>query len=685
MHNSLLTIAILTSIMFSIPVTISAAAAFDGEFFSGEGDIEYLELLDISRRMFHPDPEFMHIAMLYTPVWNGLVEGPTWNAWWIQNSYGPTYCALPFYTEPFTTFLQNAQDLWFDQMGDGKRAGDRDLVAPDGALCDAALPGRIIYKQGDGRVDIHDWGMEFTAAGLLLQAELLLISRDAEAIAHYLPKLERCARFIETRRDPENNLFLAGPAGNLLAPNYAGWKQPDGSFRKAYLAGLSITYTAALDRLIEVFKLANEAKKAEAFQELRDSAKKALGQLATEEGYFIKSLDPDGTRHGVYGAEKHGYFCASPNHDAIAFRVAGEAQARKIYEKIAAIPELRRHDLIIANQPGLDDMYDPGTSWLWKHGTWVNGGHWSTCEARMILGYYILGEYDDARRSMNRILEFAKQYRMDNPLVEFGSKVYQPKEPINICYDSFGPPAAMVRGLFEYRYSADHLQLVPHIPPAITQLVQKFPIRFGEHRLYIACAGSGPVTRVRVNNAPWATHNDKAVLLPIDRLAKKTVEIKIALGDGDLSQLPRSLRAFPEPLSMPDEKALAQLAQRAGVTAESMENRLRRIRRFIEGLAREGIGRVYELPHARLALQCAESFSRHLEGGAANTFKTVDFSALPETTREAAAHLHRDTALRVLDGLEKMLAAHATSGDPGENALYKEWEKAAEEAEPAGG
>ena len=68
--------------------------------------------------------------------------------------------------------------------------------------------------------------------------------------------LERSANFIETRRDPTNNLFLAGPAGNLLAPSYAGWQRPDGTYDKAYLAGLSVTYIAALDRLIELEKLA---------------------------------------------------------------------------------------------------------------------------------------------------------------------------------------------------------------------------------------------------------------------------------------------------------------------------------------------------------------------------------------------------------------------------------------------
>ena len=79
---------------------IHAAASFEGKYFRGEGDAGYLELLELARRMYAADPAFQNIPMLYTPAWNGLVEGPTWGAWWIQNSYGPTYCALPFYLEP---------------------------------------------------------------------------------------------------------------------------------------------------------------------------------------------------------------------------------------------------------------------------------------------------------------------------------------------------------------------------------------------------------------------------------------------------------------------------------------------------------------------------------------------------------------------------------------------------------
>jgi len=527
-----LAIVLLAAALAAAPLAAAAAERFDGRFYRGEGDIEYLELLDISRRMFAPDPEFQNAAMLYTPSWNGFVEGPTWGAWWIQNSYGPTYCALPFYTEPYVTFLQNAQDLWFDQMGDGKRVWTRKgvaLVIPDGQLCDAASPNWFIPKQGDGRVEIHDWGVEFTAAGLLMQAELLLISRDPTAIAHYLPRLERCANFLDTRRDPKTNLFLAGPAGNLLAPSYAGWERPDGSYHKAYLAGLSVTTIAALDRLVELETLARRPGKAALYTQRRDLARKGLPRLTTPEGYFLKYLDPDGTPHGLYGAPKHGYFEATVNHDAICFRVADDAQAHRIYAKLASIPGLRRHGLIVTNHPTLDDMYRPPTGWLWKHGTWVNGGHWTTCEARMIMAYYRLGKHADARRAMEKILSFARAFRMDNPLVDFGNAVYQPKQPINLCYDTLGAPAAMVRGLFEYLYRADALTLIPHTPPAITRLEQHFPIRFGSKRLWLATTGSGPVTAVLVNGKPWKGFDTTSVSLPYDATPQEAV-VAIALG-----------------------------------------------------------------------------------------------------------------------------------------------------------
>ena len=42
-----------------------APGTFEGKFFSGAGDAEYLQLLDISGRMFAPDPEFQNMVRQY--------------------------------------------------------------------------------------------------------------------------------------------------------------------------------------------------------------------------------------------------------------------------------------------------------------------------------------------------------------------------------------------------------------------------------------------------------------------------------------------------------------------------------------------------------------------------------------------------------------------------------------------
>ncbi|MBN1489302.1 MAG: hypothetical protein JXA69_05235 [Phycisphaerae bacterium] len=650
------------------PAAVAAAAAerFDGRYFSGEGDVEYLRLLDVARRMFSPDPEYQNAAMLYTPEWNGFVEGPTWDAWWIQNSYGTTYSALPFYDEPLITFLQNAQDLWFDQMGDGRTprpftqhtGATFDWIPPDGCLCDAASPGRFIAKQGDGRVDIHDWAFEFTAAGIIMQAEVLLISRDVKAIARYLPKLERCAAFIETRRDPKTNLFLVGPAANLLAPSYAGWKRPDGTYDRAYLAGLSVTYVAAMDRLIELCTLAGAPDRAALHRQNRETARKGLARLVTDEGYFIKSLDPDGTRHGVYGAEKHGYFEASPNHDAIAFRVVDDAQAQRIYRKIVSIAGLRPHDFIIANDPTLDDMYTEATG-LWRFGHWVNGGHWSTCEARMILAYYRLGAFEDARRSMRQLMTFAQQFRMDNPLIDFGSKVYQPNEPINLCYDSFGPPAALIRGLFEYLYRADALTLMPHIPPGITRLEQHFPIRFGSKRIYLATRGSGKVTGALVNGEPWKAATADSVVLNYDKTPEVAC-VEILLGGAE-SIAPWS----PGGRDTQREPAMAE-ALSADLT--ELDARANRMRNFESALCDAGLGQRYEAAHARLAADWMATIHARRWLQAAGKL-----SPLPEPSQVAADQAYIDTAVKLLDGLEAELKRYAQSDDPQEQTIHRLW------------
>jgi hypothetical protein len=663
---------------------LNAAAPFNGRFFTGEGDIEYLELLDNARRMYDADSEFENMAMLYTPQWNGVVEGPTWGAWWVQNSYGPTYCAIPFYEEPFVTFLQNSQDLWFDKMGDGKTSyvwnGKDSWVPPDGCLMDCASDTWAMHRQGDGRVSIHDWGVEFTAAGGLMQSELLLVNRDPAALAKYLPKLERCASFIESRRDPTNNLFLAGPAGNLLAPSYAGAKLADGAYGMGCLAGLSVTYIAFLDRLIELEKLEGRAGQTELWSSRRASARDGLALLATEEGYLVKSIDPDGTRHGVYGAARHGYFEASPNHDAICFRVVDEAQSLRIYQKLASIPGLRPHDVVIANCPSLDDMYEAPQG-LWAFGTWVNGGHWTTCEARALMAYSRLGKYEDARRSMKHIMTFARQFRMDNPLTDFGNAVYQPGEPINLTYDAFGAPSGLIRGLFEYLYSAAGLRLVPHIPEGITRLEQRFPIRFGTKRLYLAVAGNGPIRSVRVNGKRWKSFDANSVFLPY-KSTPQLAAIQIVRGeaaaktfkapksDCSVAPLP-ALADWPRPPQKPpvDGNLMASAGPTTeAITLKTLLDRAARLRRFNEAMVAAGLKDAYEAAHARLAVNCLLAAHQRAE-----LLSAGKLTALPPRSEAAADKLYLSTPMKLCSGLEKLLDSWQGSGDPRKRRIYGLW------------
>ena len=515
---------------------------YEGKFCSGSGDKVYLQLIDESFAFLHPNPVVPNLSMLYKPEWNTLVEGAGWGGWWIQNSYGFSYSATPFLPEPWFTLLQNSWDLFWANQGDGIRKGRHgkpgsilhELVAPDGSLGDVAGPDFIVYKQGDGNVKIHDWYYEGAAAGLIMQAEILLAGRDTEDINYYLPKMERASDFIERQRDPQNGLFLAGPAANLLAPSYGGVIQPDGSFGKAYLSGLSISYLAVLDRMVELYKLIDDKEKLKEYENRQKITRESLPLLLTSEGYFVKSLEPGGVKHGVLGQDNYGYLEGVANADAVALRVADEETSKSIYNKISSFKEIRPFDFLLTNAPGLDDTY-----WSWgqtegekmrgfyKYGTWVNGGVWGTVEGRAILMYYRLGKFDDIRRSASRAMKWAKDFRMDAPWSQFGENTHNPWSDsgnfkvggVAVMIDNFAIPAATIRGLFDYEYRYDRLILRPRIPSTISQYTQKEPVRFGDKRLFLSCKNGGPKIKwVKVNGKKIDSESSAEIALYYDNL-----------------------------------------------------------------------------------------------------------------------------------------------------------------------
>jgi hypothetical protein len=545
-------------VLFVLMISISCgpdsreANRYDGEFCTGEGDADFLRLIDESFAFFNPNPAVPNLTMVYKPEWDTFVEGAGWDAWWIQNSYGFSYSATPFLPEPWFSTLQRSWDLHWDNQGDGKRMSMwggsptgswfSHLVAPDGSLGDMARPNEIGFKQGDGDQNVHDWFYEATAAGVVMQAEILLVSRDLEAIHYYLPKMERACNFIEKTRDPKNNLFLVGPACNLLAPSYGGVRQPDGSFGKGYLSGVSITYLAALDRMVELYRMAGEKEKLELYGHRQKITRESLPLLLTSGGYFAKSMEPGGMKHGVLGQEHFGYLEGVANADAVALRVVDEKTAQTIYTQIARFPAIRPFDFLLTNAPGLDDTYwgrgsIPGQEMegFRQFGDWVNGGAWGTVEGRAILMYYRLGKFADIRRSATRAMRWAKDFRMDAPWSQRGENTSNPWSDtgkyhvggVSVMIDNFAIPAAIIRGLFDFDYRSDRLILRPRIPGSITYYAQKQPVRFGEKRIYLSCRNGGPdVKSVTINGTAMdITTPEEAVLMFSELPVNAKIEI----------------------------------------------------------------------------------------------------------------------------------------------------------------
>ncbi len=655
---------------------------YNGKYCKGEGDVKFLRLIDESFAFFHPNPTVPNISMLYEPNWNTLVESGGWSAWWIQNSYGFSYSVSPFLQEPWVSILQRSWDMFWNNQGDGKRMGrpyskdDSDggplmrLVAPDGSLRDAAFPTEIIYKQGDGNIEIHDWFYEATAAGVVVQCEILLTNRNQKAIAHYLPMMERACNFIEKTRDSKNNLFLVGPACNLLAPSYGGVRQPDGTFGKGYLAGLSITYLAALDRMVELYKLVGNKEMIALYEHRQNITRQSLPKLLTPAGYFIKSLEPTGIKHGVIGQQQYGYLEGVANADAVALRVVDDKTAQSIYKQIAGFPEIRPFDFLLTNAPGLDDTY-----WSWgnttgkemggihEYGCWVNGGVWGTVEGRSILMYYRLGKFEDIYSSSVRAMKWAKDFRMDDHLTQRGENSYnlwydkgseRHNNGVTVTVDNFAIPAATIRGLFDYEYKSDRLILRLRLPGSITKFTQKEPVRFGDKEIYLSCQNGGPkVKSVTINGKLAKVESPDAVVLTYNELPINAKVKIITEGGWEKEMITAPYPVIPALIAEKDTKTFS-----SADWPDSLRKPFKVLSSMKKYLAKDARAE-YERAYITSAIESFEAYYyRRIMKLAPGYFR-------PNTIlkQETILKLYSNTAFAMYKGFKKRMEEYSQQGD----------------------
>lgn len=658
---------------------------FSGTWVEGVGDVRMLDAINAAFESTRPSPHMANLSLLYKRDWNGYVEGPVWPCWWIQNTFGATYSMMPFLgEEPYASWIGNSQAMWFDLMGNNKRKDGRGLVGPDGCLCDAAfqwlnggskngfgdprleggavgqeLDGKISsegvwFNQGDGAID-GDWFIGTTVAGLLLEADRLLVRHDADAAKVRLAQLKRVAAFLDTRRDPEVNLLYCGKGANLLAPSYAPRKK-DGTIGQGYLAELSVNYVAALERLAEVCVLCNQPDEAGQYRITAEKVRQALPRLMTPQGYFIRGEDIAGTRRGVFGAQKHGYFEAQPNHYAGAFRVVDDETNRKIIRfmldsvKGSAEPgSLVPHGLIIPNYPGYDDHAGEGDM---TFGTWCNGGGWPAHQGTMGIASFRAGEFSHPFGAWAAIRPMMEAFRAETPLRLWGALPWKGtlKQPYNMVYDCWGAPGGLLRSLFEYEYTATGVRLWPHIPPGITSLIQKLPATFGKTRIFIAATGEGKPVKAIVDGVSLSMEADGSVFIPLDG-SPGNVTVEFLLGDAASKRIKPDNRKTLIPRV--GDKYFWSLASQ--VDSMSNTDEFAATGAFLLSMEKAGLGESFEAGQARVVIEVLNALHERHRLAASGLLQIPQLEEIPPAKADAVEELYARQARFILGGLQDHL------------------------------
>ena len=659
----------------------SIRRTYQGKWVEGVGDAKRLKLIDKAFDSIDASAEMVNLAMNYKRDWDGFsLSNEAWPAWWIQNTYGPSYGMMPFLAEPYATWMKNAQGMWFREMADGKRKDANGYLAPDGSLCDATLvyrnggrdlgfghpgwphstgpinDGKIkmqttYYRQGDGGHGSNDWGIGFTAAGLVLECERLLVSRDRDAIKERLPQLRRVAGFLDARRDKKTNLLKGGKGSNLLAPGFDGYTSSDGGKQMVYLTELSVNYCAGLNRLAEICDIIGEKRESKSYRAIAGKIRTALPSMMDDKGTFIMFKDPEGIRHGVYDAEEYGYLEATPNHDAVCMRVVDDAASRKIIERMVSIKGLAPHDLILSNYPAYDEPAYP-TAGLMRYGTWVHGGHWSTTQGRMNVACLRVDEFDHPFKSWDRMCKIMQNFRADAPFGERGLKPWgsQMGRRYNNVFDCWGVPAGVIRGLFEYDYRSDGLRIRPHLPSGITRYVQKKAVMFGGTKIYLTVTGSGKVTSAKANGKGCRINVDGWINLK-SLGEKPVVAVEIIRGKTEAQGAwkPGGKRS----LVFPNAPAVLDIP---GTLQNKFHVDLRKLRRFYEEMVKANLDETYEGAMARVALSQMIARYERRNMRKAGTLPMPDIEPIPPCDQDAVEDCYVANALQIAGGLTDRLS-----------------------------
>jgi len=662
-----------------------AESSFSGKWVDGEGDVEKLALIEDAFETIAPSSRMVNINFLYKRDWDGLYEGMDWYAYWGQNSFGSEYGLMPFLEEPYATWIKNSHGLHLRTMGDGKLKDSLGIIKPDGALTDATLfqltgdndlgfgslnrvnntiqTGELLNvgtwsKQGDGGAG-GDYHFGSFAAQMIMELERLLVSRDKDNIREVLPQFERTVDMFNTRLDRERNLVKTGRASVLLAPVLHLPADENGESTLAYVPEINANFAAALVRMAELYEIIGDKENADKHRAAVKRLKKGLESLRDDSGSFIMYEDEDGIQHGVFGAEKHGYYEAAPNHDSVATGLMSDADSKVIMSKMLSIPQLRPYKFILPNYPGYDEEGYVGNL---AYGGWVNGGHWGTTQGRANIAFLRVDEYDYPFEAWGRQSKLFKSFKVGTPMPQMGKDVEYNHSPYIMIWDGWGSPAGILRGLFEYRYTADGIKLRPHLPKGIINYTQKKAFVFGKTKVYLRVSGEGDVSKVTANGRRVNVKDGWVVLASLDANKKENVSVEIVRGKAQA----RGEYKVPKerPLEIPaDDSPIWDL----GEFADKYHVDMKHLGRFYKAMVAEGYGDSYECIMARTALQVFFSRDERIKGLAEGSIETPvdEYGAILPPIQDAVTVAYLQNARFIAGGLADRFNGMSIRSSPG--------------------
>lgn len=346
--------------------------------------------------------------------------------------------------------------------------------------------------------------------------DLLLSTRDKKKIHELLPKIELALAWLLSRQDKVTGLLKVNAAGTLIERAYGATFRSKGVTDYGLPSGTAVNTIKAFKTTAELEDFIGNSARADAYRQTAAKLQQAINQLLEKNLYLINYIDADGIRHGVPGADKHGYFECNANLDAAAWDILPPEIANNMLDTIKSFAPTPLAPSVWKTHDDSHWSYQQDDPAYGGAGNHWNGAAWFSSQSRYLLALLKNNRFEEAFAVGDTMRSIHNSGSMRDVMFDYGTAFSIPGNPDapNAYYiDGYGAFGGLLRGLFEVEYFASSVKLIPHIPPEAEHFQQFAPYRWGSKKLYCHIKNAGSKTvKVTVNGQPYDITGNGAVI-----------------------------------------------------------------------------------------------------------------------------------------------------------------------------